>query len=132
MLRRFASIGIWRVADLFYRPAAWPRGSLRKRVVGTRNFPCVVVSTCPIHKTLNALLQDNELLTAVLTCHVAPGSLRAASVVDRDSIETGQGQSPTVTADDAGVRIDEARVTKTDILASNGAIHVIDTVMLPS
>ncbi len=83
-------------------------------------------------ETLNALLQDKEQLTAVLTYHVAPGSLRAANVVDRDSIKTVQGQSLTVTADEAGVRVDEAKVTKTDILASNGVIHVIDTVVIPN
>ncbi len=82
--------------------------------------------------TLNALLQDKAQLTAVLTYHVVPGSLPAASVVKRDSIETVQGQSLTVTAGDAGVKVDEATVTKTDILASNGVIHVIDTVVLPN
>ena len=82
--------------------------------------------------TLNALLQDKEQLTAVLTYHVVPGSLRAASVASRDNIETVQGQSLTVTADDAGVRVDEATVTKTDIIASNGVIHVIDAVVLPN
>jgi len=82
--------------------------------------------------TLNALLQDKEKLTAVLTDHVAPGSLRAADVVNRDSIETVQGESLTVTANDDGVSIDETQVTKIDILASNGAIHVIDTVVLPN
>ena len=83
-------------------------------------------------ETLDALLQDKEQLTAVLTYHVVPGSLRAVSVANRDSIETVQGQSLTVTADDAGVRVDEATVTKADIVASNGVIHVIDTVILPN
>ncbi len=82
--------------------------------------------------TLDALLQDKEQLTAVLTYHVVPGSLRAANVANRDSIKTVQGQSMTVMADDAGVRVDEATVTKTDIIASNGVIHVIDTVILPN
>lgn len=82
--------------------------------------------------TLDALLEDKEKLTAVLTYHVVPGSLRAASVANRDSVETVQGQPLTVTADDAGVRVDEATVTKTDIVASNGVIHVIDSVVLPN
>ena len=69
--------------------------------------------------TLNALLKDREQLTAVLTYHVVPGLLRAASVASRDTIETVQGQSLTVTADDAGVRVDEAQVTKTDIYYMN-------------
>ena len=72
-------------------------------------------------ETLNALLQDKKQLTAVLTYHVAPGSLRAASVVDRDSIKTVQGQSLTVTADDAGVRVDEAKYAASIRLESASA-----------
>ena len=81
---------------------------------------------------LNALLQDKDKLTAVLTYHVAPETLRAKDVVKRDSISTVQGQSLSVKADETGVRIDEAKVTKTDIIASNGVIHIIDTVVLPN
>ncbi|MDJ0893035.1 MAG: fasciclin domain-containing protein [Gammaproteobacteria bacterium] len=81
---------------------------------------------------LNALLQDKEKLTSVLTYHVAPGKLPARDVVNRKAVKTVQGQSLTVRADDTGVRIDDAKVTKTDIIASNGVIHVIDTVVIPN
>ena len=81
---------------------------------------------------LNALLQDKDKLTAVLTYHVAPGKLPAKDVVASKKVKTVQGQSLTVRAGDEGVRIDDAKVTKADIIASNGVIHVIDTVVIPN
>jgi uncharacterized surface protein with fasciclin (FAS1) repeats len=79
--------------------------------------------------TLEALLQDKEKLTAVLTYHVVPGKVMAEDVKP-GSVKTVQGQSLKITTAD-GVKVDSARVTKTDIVASNGVIHVIDTVVLP-
>ncbi len=81
---------------------------------------------------LNALLQDKDKLTAILTYHVAPGKLQAEEIVKRASVKTVQGQSLTVSTKDNGVRVDDANVTKTDIVASNGIIHVIDTVVIPN
>lgn len=80
--------------------------------------------------TLEALLQDKERLTAVLTYHVVPGKVTAAQVKP-GMVQTVQGQSLTVKTSRGGVMIDNARVVKTDIIASNGVIHVIDTVVLP-
>ncbi len=80
---------------------------------------------------LNALLADREKLTAVLTYHVVPGRIMAADVAGLSSAKTVQGESIAIDTSN-GVRVDEARVIQTDIEASNGVIHVIDTVILPS
>ncbi|MGD9254973.1 MAG: fasciclin domain-containing protein [Chromatiales bacterium] len=79
---------------------------------------------------LDALLADKEALTAVLTYHVVPGKVMAADVVKLNSAETVQGQSISIDTTD-GVKVDDAAVIKTDIVTSNGVIHVIDTVILP-
>jgi len=79
---------------------------------------------------LEALLADKEKLRAVLTYHVVPGKVTAAEVVKLESAKTAQGGEVKIDASD-GVRVDGARVVKTDVPASNGVIHVIDTVILP-
>jgi len=79
---------------------------------------------------LDALLADKEKLTAVLTYHVVAGKVMAADVVELDSARTVQGESITI-ATEGGVTLDGAKVVQTDIAASNGVIHVIDTVILP-
>lgn len=79
---------------------------------------------------LNALLADKAKLTAVLTYHVVPGKVMAADVVKLTSAKTVEGQEVTIDASD-GVKVDGAKVIKTDIVASNGVIHVIDTVLMP-
>ncbi len=79
---------------------------------------------------LDALLANKEKLTAVLTYHVVSGKVMAADVVNLKSAKTVQGESVTIDASD-GVKVDGATVVKTDIMASNGVIHVIDTVIMP-
>lgn len=79
---------------------------------------------------LDALLADRETLTAVLTYHVVPGKALAADVAKLDSAKTVQGGTVTIDTSD-GVKIDDAKVVQTDIMASNGVIHVIDTVIMP-
>jgi uncharacterized surface protein with fasciclin (FAS1) repeats len=81
---------------------------------------------------LNALLADEEALRSVLLYHVVPGRVLASQVVELDSAETAQGGVVTIEVEDGVVRVDEARVVSTDIQASNGIIHVIDRVLLPS
>ena len=78
---------------------------------------------------LDALLADKAKLTAVLTYHVVPGKVMAKDV-KAGKVKTVQGGELTV-ATTGGVTVDGAKVTKTDIAASNGVIHVIDTVVLP-
>jgi uncharacterized surface protein with fasciclin (FAS1) repeats len=80
---------------------------------------------------LKALLEDKEALTAILTYHVVPGKVLAADVVELDSAKTVQGQSVRIDSS-SGVKVDDANVISTDIIASNGVIHVIDSVILPN
>ena len=76
--------------------------------------------------------ENREQLIAILTYHVVPGKVLAADVVKLSEAKTVNGQSVAIEIADNGVRIDNANVIATDIDASNGVIHVIDTVILPS
>ncbi len=79
--------------------------------------------------TLDALLADKAKLSAVLTYHVVPGRVMAKDV-KAGKVKTVQGGELTITTA-GGVKVDGANVVTTDIAASNGVIHVIDTVVLP-
>jgi uncharacterized surface protein with fasciclin (FAS1) repeats len=79
---------------------------------------------------LDALLQDKAKLTRVLTYHVVPGKVMAADVAKLSEAKTVEGQSVKIDAS-AGVKVDGANVIKADVAASNGVIHVIDSVILP-
>lgn len=79
---------------------------------------------------LNALLQDKVALTKVLTYHVVAGKVMAADAVKLTEAKTVEGSTIAIDAT-AGVTINNAKVTATDILATNGVIHVIDTVLMP-
>ena len=79
--------------------------------------------------TLDGLLKDKAALTKVLTYHVVPGKVMAADV-KAGKVKTVQGQELTVSTS-GGVMVDNAKVTATDVAASNGVIHVIDTVIMP-
>jgi uncharacterized surface protein with fasciclin (FAS1) repeats len=83
--------------------------------------------------TLESLLkpENKDQLVAILTYHVVAGKVMAADVVKLDTATTVNGAAADVTVAGASVKIDEANVTATDIKASNGVIHVIDTVILP-
>src|SRR5215208_2116376 len=80
--------------------------------------------------TLEALLADPAKLQAVLTYHVVPGRVTAADVATLSSATTVQGD-PIAIDTSMGVRVNDAHVTQADVMASNGVIHVIDTVLLP-
>ncbi len=84
--------------------------------------------------TVESLLkpENKSKLIAILTYHVVPGNVLAKDVVKLTSAKTVNGQSVTIAASAAGVTIDNANVVKTDIQTSNGVIHVIDSVILPS
>ena len=79
---------------------------------------------------LQALLADKQALTEVLTYHVVPGKVMAADVVNLKTAKTVQGESLSINTM-YGVKVDTAKVIKTDIETSNGVIHVIDAVILP-
>jgi uncharacterized surface protein with fasciclin (FAS1) repeats len=81
--------------------------------------------------TVEALLKDKEKLTAILTYHVVAGNVMAKDVVNLTSAKTVNGQSLTIKVEDGTVMVDGAKVVKTDIVCSNGVIHVIDAVVLP-
>jgi len=80
--------------------------------------------------TVESLLEDKDQLTSVLTYHVVSGKVMASDVVELDSATTVQGQDLTIDTTD-GVVVNDAEVIITDVEASNGVIHVIDTVLLP-
>ena len=83
--------------------------------------------------TVESLLlpENRDKLIAVLTYHVVPGKVMASQVVELDSAKTVNGSSVAIKVTDGSVMIDGANVVKTDIKASNGVIHVIDSVILP-
>jgi transforming growth factor-beta-induced protein len=82
--------------------------------------------------TVETLLkpENKEKLVAILTYHVVSGKVMAADVVKMTEAKTVNGKSLTVKVD-GGVMIDNAKVVKTDIVCTNGVIHVIDTVVIP-
>ena len=84
--------------------------------------------------TVESLLkpENRQQLVSVLTYHVVSGDLSAKQVVMRDAAETLNGQRIDIKLSGNGVTVDEAKVITTDVMASNGVIHVIDSVMLPS
>lgn len=79
---------------------------------------------------LDALIADKEKLTKVLTYHVVAGKVMAADVAKIKEAKTVQGQMVKVDTS-SGVRINGAKVVQADVEASNGVIHVIDSVILP-
>jgi uncharacterized surface protein with fasciclin (FAS1) repeats len=78
---------------------------------------------------LDALLKDKTKLTAVLTYHVVSGKVMAKDV-KAGKVKTVQGGELTLSTT-GGMTVDGAKVTKADIVADNGVIHVIDSVVLP-
>ena len=83
--------------------------------------------------TVESLLkpENRDQLVAILTYHVVPGKVEAADVVNLSEATTVNGADVAITVADSGVRINDANVIATDIGASNGVIHVIDTVIIP-
>ena len=80
----------------------------------------------------NLLKPENKAqLQRILTYHVVAGQVVAKDVVKLHSVKTVEGASLAIQAGDGGVMVSNAHVTKTDIAASNGVIHVIDKVLLP-
>ena len=83
--------------------------------------------------TADELLADTATLTSILTYHVIAGEVPAADVVtlDGQTVATVNGADVTISVDGDTVMVNDATVTNVDIMASNGIIHVIDTVLLP-
>ncbi len=70
--------------------------------------------------------ENRDQLTAILTYHVVPGRYTASDVGRLDALETVNGQALSL-----GVRVDDAELVATDVMASNGVIHVVDRVLMP-
>jgi uncharacterized surface protein with fasciclin (FAS1) repeats len=83
--------------------------------------------------TVESLLKPENIdqLVAILTYHVLPGNIMAADVVMLESATTVNGANVQIAAAEGSVKIDDATVVITDIVASNGVIHVIDSVIIP-
>lgn len=84
--------------------------------------------------TLESLLlpENKDKLTAILTYHVVPGRVLASDVVSLRSAKTLQGGEVAIGVGSGRVFVNNAQVVKTDIQASNGVVHVIDTVLMPA
>ena len=84
--------------------------------------------------TLESLLkpENKAKLAAILTYHVVPGKVMAADVVKLTNAGTVQGQRVDIAVNGGTVTVDGAKVVTTDIACSNGVIHVIDSVILPT
>lgn len=76
--------------------------------------------------------ENKDQLTAVLTYHVVPGKVMAGDVVGLDQATSVQGDTIDISINGGSVMVDAANVIATDIQASNGVIHVIDSVILPN
>ena len=83
--------------------------------------------------TLDELMmeENQDQLTSILTYHVVPGAIMSADLEDGMEAETVEGSSVTVSIDGDTVMVGDATVTQPDIEASNGVIHVIDSVLMP-
>ena len=81
--------------------------------------------------TINALLQDRATLKAVLLYHVVAGRVSAAKVVKLRSAKTANGASVRIRVSGSNVFVNGAQVTKPDVMASNGVIHVMNRVLIP-
>lgn len=80
--------------------------------------------------TIESLLKDPEALKNILLYHVVPGNVMASDVVKLTQADMANGGSVMIKTGD-NVMVNDAKVVKTDIAATNGVIHVIDTVLLP-
>jgi transforming growth factor-beta-induced protein len=80
--------------------------------------------------TVEALLDDPATLAAILTYHVIPGRVFASDLEDGIEVTTVQGSTVTISLA-GGARVNDANIVATDVLTSNGVIHVIDAVILP-
>jgi uncharacterized surface protein with fasciclin (FAS1) repeats len=83
--------------------------------------------------TVDELLkpENKQKLIAILTYHVVPGKVTAAQAMKVNSAKTVNGEALTISTQGGTVMINDATVTKADIMCSNGVIHVIDTVLMP-
>ncbi|MCH8569324.1 MAG: fasciclin domain-containing protein [Balneolales bacterium] len=82
-------------------------------------------------ETLNALMNDREMLQEVLLSHVVVGTVTSDAVTQIDEAQTASGNVVAIESNYGGVTVGNATVIEADIMASNGVIHVIDSVIIP-
>jgi uncharacterized surface protein with fasciclin (FAS1) repeats len=82
--------------------------------------------------TLDALLQDTAKLKKIVSYHIAFGDVRSDDLVQIEEAETLEGSVLAINSADGDIKVNDAHVLKTDILADNGVIHVIDAVLMPA
>ena len=114
--------------------AALDAAGLRSELAAKGRFT-VFAPTDEAFKSLPAgaydnLLKDAGKLKAVINYHVVPGHFMAADLKSGE-VATAQGTPLTVAVSSSDVRVNEARLTKADVVATNGIVHAIDTVILP-
>lgn len=81
--------------------------------------------------TVEGLLKDKEALKKILLYHVVSGNVSSTDVVKLDKAKTVNGQEIMIKVKDGNVHINESQVKTADVYASNGIIHIIDTVLIP-
>ena len=81
---------------------------------------------------LDSLLANPDKLKQVLLYHVVPGKVMANDVAGLSRATTAEGEDVEISSSGGSVKINNANVVKTDVLASNGVIHVIDSVIVPA
>lgn len=82
--------------------------------------------------TLTALLKDKKALKNILLYHVVSGKVMSSAVVKLNDATTLEGQNVEINVKDGNVMINSSKVITADIVASNGVIHVIDSVLIPA
>jgi len=81
--------------------------------------------------TIESLLKDKETLKSILLYHVVSGKVTSDQVVKLNKAETLSGKNISITTNDDGVVINNSKVISADVMAKNGVIHIIDTVLIP-
>ena len=115
--------------------AAVSRAGLVGTLDGNRQFTVFAPTDAAFAKlpkaTLNTLMTDKAKLKAVLLYHVVPGKVTANEVAKLSTAKTANGKPITIRIAGGNVFVNGAKVTKTDVMATNGVIHVINRVLIP-
>merc|ERR1711966_332864 len=124
-------------ADLSTLVQAVIEGGLVDTLSGTGPFTVFAPSNEAFAKLPQATLQfllkpeNKDKLAKILTYHVVSGAVHAADLHDGEQIKTVEGQQVEAHVSEHGVAINDAKVVTKDVAASNGVVHIIDTVLMP-
>lgn len=81
---------------------------------------------------LNALMANKTLLTALLTYHLVPGKVMSTDLSNRMQVKTVSGENLVISLTNGGIWVNDAKVVQPDIVCTNGVIHTIDKLLIPS